>query len=217
MQNMLRKLLTLAALIGALASLAAMILVNISGTTSKSFIDNIYFSELENNYRWTMYGLCEKNDNNVYLCTVPEPAYPYSPVDNFSFTNIPSEFSVNRSIYYFLLRTAYGFFLVALLFSALSLMLVILPGCCVGTRAGSPTTTVLFMAFFFATVASTLITIAHVKGVHAFLSAGFSAALGREMFICMWVGVVLLLATFVILALRNRVEQRQLLNPKIIV
>ncbi|OBA21497.1 SUR7-domain-containing protein [Metschnikowia bicuspidata var. bicuspidata NRRL YB-4993] len=212
---MLRQILSLVAFLCATGAVVAMIFVNISGSSTSSVIRRFYFSELEGNYRWTMYGLCQTNDDGVYECSAPAPAYPYSPADNFSFTNLPLDFSTNRDTYYYLLRIAYGFFLVALLFSVLAAILVVVPKGAASARPGSPSTTVLFMAFLFATTACVLNTVAHAKGVHEFVRAGFSATIGKDMFICMWAGTGLLLLCFICLGMRSRLDRSYTLHPKV--
>lgn len=211
---MLRKFLSCLLVVCVMGAVTALVFVNISGTSNDNFVSNFYFSEVEGTYRWTMYGVCQQVDNGAIQCSSPSPAYPYSPAENFSFNNIPEEFRSQRNTYYYLLRIAYGFFLVGLLFSVLSLIVVILPGCSMGHRTGLPATTMLFMTFLFATVAATLDTVAHMKGVRVFTNAGFRANIGRNMFICMWTGAGLMFVAACALGIRNRLHQTKMMHPR---
>lgn len=193
---MLRRVFTLVplALIG--ASAALLFFVNLSGVSNDlTFLNKFYFSSVTTTeeVRWTMYAMCAPTSNGDVYCSNRQPAYPYLPSDNFGLSSVPEEFVKNRNTYYYLLRIAYAWFLLALMFSLLSLFPVLWSCCFKGFITGFFASLVVGTAFFFAILGAAFNTGVHAKGVAVFKEAGYVAELGKDMMVAMWLSVALLL------------------------
>lgn len=132
--------------------------------------------------------------NDGYVCTKKQPAYPYSPGEQLSIA--PEKFVTEKRTFYYLLRVAYAMFVLALFFSLLSIFPILLTFCGLGFLSGFLASWVVISALFFTAVGAALNTAAHVKGVKLFNEAGFTAHIGTNMFVFMWLTVALLLITY---------------------
>lgn len=196
---MLRRLFTLIPFVFVGGSALLLFLINLSGATSNlTFLNKFYFSSVTTTEetRWTMYAICTPAGEGNVSCSTREAAYPYSPADNFGKSLVPEDFVKNRNTYYYLLRIAYAWFVLALLFSLLSLMPILWSCCFKGFLTGFFASFIIGTALFFTILGALFITAAHAKGVAAFKKAGYTAALGRNMILIVWLSVALLLASW---------------------
>lgn len=80
--------------------------------------------------RWAYWGICEAVGGKSKNCGDLGPAYPISPVDNFDTeSNVPKYFVSNRDTFYYLSRVGWATLLIALVFSAISLIFAIFSIC----------------------------------------------------------------------------------------
>lgn len=180
------------------ASAALLFFINLSGVSNDlTFLNKFYFSSVTTTeeVRWTMYAMCAPTSNGEVYCSAKQPAYPYSPSDNFGLSQVPSDFVKNRKTYYYLLRIAYAWFLLALMFSLLSLFPVFWSCCFKGFITGFFASMVVGTATFFALMGAAFNTAVHAKGVAVFKKAGYTARLGKDMMVVMWLAVALLVVS----------------------
>lgn len=195
----MRRFLTLVPLLFLAGSTTMLIFINISGaSTNNAFLNKFYFSSVTTTEeaRWTMYSLCAPVGDGKVYCSAKKPAYPFSPEDNFGSSVVPEEFIKHRNTYYYVLRIGYAMYVLALPFAVFSLLPVLCTCCLEGFLSGFFALAVVGLALFFSALGAAFKTAAHVKGVNAFKSAGYTAKLGVPMFVCMWLTVVLLLMLY---------------------
>lgn len=195
----MRRLLTIAPLTLVAGSSAMLFFILLTGATENlAFLNKFYFSSVTTSAetRWTLYAMCTPLADGTVYCSPKEAAYPYSPADNFGDNLVPAEFVKNRNTYYYLLRISYGWFLVALMFSLLSLAPILWSCMWRGFLTGFFASFVVGMAFLFSVLGALFVTAAHAKGVHVFQKAGYQAKLGKVMMIIVWLHVALLLISW---------------------
>lgn len=146
-----------------------------------------------NRSAWTFWGVCEKNDYSK--CTLG-PAYPISPVDNFSTEDgVPQKFIDNRNTFYYLTRFSFAFTIVALSFTGVALIIDIL-GLCFSIIDRVVIAFISFATFFTFGVAA-LQTAGVVLAKQAFTDGGLSAHIGVKLMALTWASVVALLIVFI--------------------
>lgn len=204
---MLRRIFTIIPFILLLISAVLLVFMNIVGANNTSVLGKFYWSEATTSLiakadfektRWTSYNICGvRNDRNVN-CKPASPAYPYSPEDNFATKDdIPRTFVTDRSLFYYLTRFAYAFFLIGLFFTVVALVPVGLSMCLSGFVSGMLSSLAVGLALLFVAAGASVMTAAHVKGRNAFRNAGMSAGLGVKMFAITWASVACLILTFI--------------------
>ncbi|KAI5960752.1 FMP45 [Candida pseudojiufengensis] len=196
--------LTLIPLFFLLGSTLLLILTVINGAGTSSVLGNFYWSETDTSNipgagrdktRWTFYRSCGESGGRNSDCSSSKPAYPYSPKDNFnSEQGIPQSFIDDRNTYYYLSRCGWAFIVVALVFSALALILIPINFCI--TIGGILTIITSLISFIFAITGAACITAAHVKGKHEFNKAGHSTSLSAKSFGILWAAVACLIIVF---------------------
>lgn len=179
-----------------------LILIVLSGSINHFPIDTFYWIEADTSAisgapdvsRWTFWGLASKIDDRNHLES-SEPAYPFSPVDNFDTDkNIPQDFISNRDTYYYLTRFSFAFFWIALAFVGVSLILSIFAVFSYSViRINS---WLLTLALLFDAGAVSFETAASVLGKNAFSSDGTYAHLGVSLFGIAWASVAVLIILF---------------------
>lgn len=180
-----------------------LLFINISGTHTTGGLRNLYFSSVEGNGRtvWTMYNSCHVAVDGTVACTKRQAAFPFSPADNFSDgSEVPEHFVQHRKMYYNTSRAGYAFYLMALIVASLALIQVLVALCYPGFFVGAHGTAPTGIALLFAFIAAVLKTAIHARGVHYFRAAGYAAALGASMAVCMWLAVVFLLVSLLWIA-----------------
>ncbi|SGZ55894.1 CIC11C00000003063 [Sungouiella intermedia] len=196
----MRRLLTIVPFALVAGSCTMLLFVLLSGATDNlKFLNKFYFSSVTTSAetRWTLYAICSPNGDGTVYCSNREPAYPYSPSDNFGDSLVPNDFVKNRNTYFYLLKIAYAWFLLALIFSLLALGPILWSCIWRGFLTGFFASFVIGTAFLFSLLGSLFITAAHVKGVKAFKKAGYQAKVGRDMMVVIWLLFVFLLASLI--------------------
>lgn len=144
------------------------------------------------NGAWTFWGVCEKDDFSK--CTLG-PAYPISPVDNFSTKKgIPQKFIDNRDTFYYLTRFSFAFTIVALCFTGVALIIDVL-GFCFTIIDRVVIAFVSFGLFFIAGTAA-MQTAAVVLAKQAFNDNNIKAHLGVKLLAITWAAVACLIIIF---------------------
>jgi len=171
----------------------------LSGGVQSSPENKIYFLEADTSgmnardpTRWTYWALCGVENGRNSDCGRPVPALPFDPPHRTNFqsdSGVPDAF-LNTKKFYLLSRFAWVFFLIALLFSAISFLLGGLALCTrIGAYFSSFNTSI---ALFFQTLAACLMTAWTVQGRNVFQKAGHSAHLGKYAYGFTWGTVALL-------------------------
>lgn len=141
-----------------------------------------------NESAWTFWGVCNVNDYS--LCSLG-PAYPISPVDNFSTTrNVPKKFVTNRDTFYYLTRFSFAFLIISLCFSAIALIIDILGFCFL--IIDFVVIFLIMVALFFLAALAAFQTAATVLAKNAFQDANLSAKVGLKSMAILWAAVVCL-------------------------
>ncbi|CAH6718610.1 protein Sur7p [[Candida] jaroonii] len=119
-----------------LAGCCVLLILTVAGGSSNHFPFNEFYwlradtsniRHAPNLSAWTFWGVCEYRDFSS--CTLG-PAYPISPVDNFSTEqNVPKDFVDNEKTYYYLTRFSFGFTFVGLCFAGIALLIDLLGLC----------------------------------------------------------------------------------------
>lgn len=141
-------------------------------------------SNVHNPVRWTYFSICGVANGLNYDCGRPTPALPFDPERNFgTSTGLPSQFS-NHARYFYLSRFAWVFYLIALFFGVVALLLSVFALC---ARLGAYLTGLnAALALFFQSLAAALMTAWTVQARNAFRSNGQTASLGRYMYGFTW-------------------------------
>lgn len=195
----MRRLLTLVPFSLVAGSSVLLLFILLSGATDNlEFLNRFYFSSITTSAetRWTLYATCEPLNDGTVFCSARQAAYPYSPADNFGDELVPADFVKNRNTYYYLLRIAYAWFILALLCSLLSLGPILWSCVWRGFLTGFFASFVVGMAFIFSLLGALFVTAAHAKGVQVFQKAGYPAKLGKDMMVIVWLHVAFLLASW---------------------
>ncbi|EGP82775.1 unnamed protein product [Zymoseptoria tritici ST99CH_3D1] len=179
--------LSLAAVILVAGAIVMQILIILSGLNG-SPVNKIYFLQADTssiqsdsrNYnnpaRWTYLAICGVVDGKNGNCGPKGAAIPFDPERNFGTSNGVSENLLTDDNYYYLSRTAWAFYLVALFFAACALLVSL---AAIIARLGAYFTGLFaFLACFFQALCSALMTAWTVKGRDAFRAGGADAKLG---------------------------------------
>ncbi|CAK7892914.1 protein Sur7p [[Candida] anglica] len=141
---------------------------------------------------WTFWGVCERDD---YSKCTNGPAYPISPVDNFSTTSdVPEKFIKNKDMFYYLTRFSFAFTLVGLGFAGVALIIDILGFCF--TSIDKVVVAFVAISLFFTAGVAAFQTAACVLAKQAFNDANLSATVGLKSMAIIWAAVVCLLLSF---------------------
>ena len=116
------------------------LLVILSGVSTHTPLSKVYFlqastggiSGAPNPARWTYFAICgatSSGGSNAH-CGKVGAAIPFDPIANFGTkNNVPEEFIKHAKTYYYLSRVAWAFFLIALFFAAVALLMSLLALC----------------------------------------------------------------------------------------
>lgn len=181
---------------------AALLLVFtvLSGSTKHFPLDRFYWLKADtlaikgapNQSAWTFWGVCESRD---YSSCSLGPAYPISPVDNFSTTtNVPAKFVSNRDTFYYLTRFSFAFTFLGLAFVGIALLLEVF-GLCFES-VDKLVVAFVTLALFFVAGTAALQTAGAVLARNAFQDDGLSANIGLKSFAILWAAVVILVIVF---------------------
>ncbi|KAB8356439.1 hypothetical protein FH972_024022 [Carpinus fangiana] len=189
-----RPIIAIASLVILAGGVLLQLLVILSGAVSGSPEEKFYFLSADTSgigsapatSAWTFFSLCaltgpSSGSGSTTACGGATAALPFDLQRNFGSTG---DIAASSSQYYYLSRTTFAFYLIALFFSAIALLSGLLAIC---TRLGSYLSGLLsFVAFFFQALAAALMTAWTVKGRNAFLAAGRAANLGRYSYGLTW-------------------------------
>lgn len=145
-------------------------LVILSGISTHSPLKQVYFlqadtsgissnngSPVPNPARWTYFAICGEHNGNNANCGKVNAAIPFDPMRNFGTqTNIPQKLLQHPSQYYYLSRVAWSFYLIALFFACVALLLGVFALC--SRLAAKFTGLVTFTAMIMQAVAASLMT-----------------------------------------------------------
>jgi len=191
-------------------SLVLVWFVILSGLTHTSPLRQTYFLRADTSgiqgaraiTQWTYFKTC--GDDNTD-CGPARPALPLGDAWASNARGVPSEligsYGNDTTSYYFWYMWRFGwvFFLIALFFEVLAFFAGFLALC---SRLGSAFTGLIsLVAFFFLTIAVSLMTATFVKMRNVFLSDGRSASLGRYAFGFSWGAWAALLISTVLFCL----------------
>ncbi|KAG7660622.1 FMP45 [[Candida] subhashii] len=199
---------TIIPLIFLISSTVFLIFTILNGSTTSSAISALYWSETDTSRipgapfdksRWTFYTLCGvMNGHNVDCLPPLIPAFPYSPDDNFPFSEnrLPPDFVINRNTYYYLSRISFSFLVMALAGSALSLLITPF-GFCFKSCVGASSAFFTFVTFVFGAAGASCLTAVHARGRNHFNENEMQTNLGVAAFGILWAGVLSLLLAFI--------------------
>lgn len=204
---MLRRILTIIPLVLLCGAALLLFFINLTGANNSGVLGEFYWSEVDNakdfglpwdKARWTLYSICGVKGGRNYDCSSTTPAYPYSPVDNFSSTdNVPQSFIDNRDTYYYLSRFAYAFFLIGIVFSIIGLIPTLLSCCVKGFVTGILSSVAIGIALLFTLAGACVVTGCHVLGRNAFNDNGYNSSVSAKTFGILWAAVACLLISFI--------------------
>lgn len=166
-------------------------------------VDTSSISELSYDvYRWTFWGICHPStydSSKQGVCTQLGPAVPISPMDNFNLNStmldiLPSDFIDNEQTYFYLSKFSFAFVLIALIFTGISLINVIVSP--IWSSFKDANVLYLFLAMIFATAGASCGTAVSVLVRNKFTNAGFDAKLDAAFFGMLWASVFILLVMF---------------------
>jgi len=165
----------------------------LTGGVNSAPLNRFYFLEAStsgipnarNPSRWTFFAICGANDaGHNDNCGASVPALPFDPPRNFGTQQgIPEQF-IGTHQYYYLSRFMFAFYLIALVFSSIALLTGLLA--LVSRLGGYISSLTTFIALFFQTLASALMTAWVVKGRDAFRSDGYDAHIGKYLMGFAW-------------------------------
>ncbi|KAF2150212.1 hypothetical protein K461DRAFT_281449 [Myriangium duriaei CBS 260.36] len=192
------------------AGIAMQFFVILSGTSAggppkyvymlQANTDNIPVSSNRNPVRWTFWGMCgsDGSPRNVN-CDKPGAAPPFNPPQNFATAEgVPFQFT-ETSRFYNLSKSMWGMYLVALIFSVLSLATGI-PALFRWT-GGFKSGFAAMMAFLFQGLAAGLMSAWAVEGRDVFIKSGHAANVGYYAFGFAWGSVGCFLTAVVLYVL----------------
>ena len=177
-----------------------LLLVILAGTQDHAPLNQIYFLSADTSAingapdvsAWTLWNVCQATGGTLAQCPKASPAYPFDPSSNFASSGgVPNQFINNVSYYYYLSRVSFAFFIIAVFFSGVSLLLGLL-ACC--SRIGAGITAFLSVAGLIAAIiAASLMTAVYVQAKNVFQSQGISSSIGVKAFAFAWSAVGCLL------------------------
>ena len=158
--------------------------VVLSGVVNSSApINNVYFLQastagissngnnpVPNPARWTYFATCGVRNGHNADCGKVTAAMPFDPVRNFGTeTNVPAGLVQHPGTYYYLSRVMWAFYLIALFFAVVALLLGVFAVC--SRLAAKFTGLVTIIALVMQTVTAALMTYVHLPHHGATLSA----------------------------------------------
>ncbi|EDO14424.1 hypothetical protein Kpol_221p2 [Vanderwaltozyma polyspora DSM 70294] len=178
--------------------------VALSGSTTSGTLKDFYWFDANtsgiggiapNKTRWFNYRWCSiSSAGDIISCTYSEAATPFSPVDNFLTTvGVPKSFIKNRNTYFYLSRTAWGLWLVGLIFNILSFAGTIHTNFYQTPRLFKSYSVLRWVALFLTLVSTVLYTACYAKAQDVFHSSNLSAAMGLNNFAFAWASVAILI------------------------
>lgn len=184
-----------------LAGTCVLLILTIAGGSSNHFPFNEFYwiradtsniKNAPNQSAWTFWGVCEYE--NFSSCTLG-PAYPISPVDNFSTEkNVPQDFIDNRDTYFYLTRFSFAFTLVGLCFTGMALIIDLLGFCF--EIIDKVVMVFIILALIFVGGMAAMQTAGSVLAKNAFKSANLSAHVGVKATALIWAAVACLILIF---------------------
>ena len=117
------------------------LLVVLSGVTQHSPLSKVYFIEASTNgisgsgpvpnpARWTYFAICGVENGQNAHCGKVGAAIPFDPVKNFGTkSNVPDPLVNQQKTYYYLSRVMWAFYLIALFFAVVALLLSVFALC----------------------------------------------------------------------------------------
>lgn len=122
------------------AGIVLQIFVVLSGAINTLPMNKVYFlqastdgisgSNVPNPARWAYFSTCGVRNGNNANCGKVQPAHPFDPRRNFGTRNGLAEgFLNNGSYYYYMSRVAWAFYIIALFFAAVALLLSVTALC----------------------------------------------------------------------------------------
>jgi hypothetical protein len=166
----LRSLLSALSILILAGGVVMQFLVILSGVTAHIPFNNVYFlqadtsgissgngSPVPNPARWTYFAICGERNGHNAMCGKVNAAIPFDPVRNFGTqTNVPQKLVQHPSQYYYLSRVAWAFYIIALFFAVVALLLSVFALC--SRLAAKFTGLVTLTALIFQAVTASLMT-----------------------------------------------------------
>lgn len=184
-----------------LAGTCVLLILTVAGGSSNHFpLNEFYWLRADtsnirrapNEAAWTFWGVCDYNNFND--CTLG-PAYPISPVDNFSTENgVPQDFIDNKSTYFYLTRFSFAFTLTGLCFTGIALIVDLLGFCF--EIIDKVVMAFIVLALLFVAGNAAMQTAATVMARNAFQQDGLYAHIGVKAMGIMWAAVACLIIVF---------------------
>jgi len=171
---------------GAIVLLLFVVLAGVTDSTpfNKTFFLSLDLSKFQGaisspsgDGHYTLWGICASDDSgNSINCPHASPAYPFDPSTNFA-GGTPTNIASSINFFYYMSRFAFAFYLIALVFSAISFLTGLLALC---SRLGSAVSTIFaFLGFIFAAAAASLSTAWIVIAKNDLVNAGIDASIGN--------------------------------------
>lgn len=204
-----KPVLALAALILVAGGIVMQFFTILSGAVNSAPLNQFYFLQAStsgipnarNPSRWTFFAICGRDPSSGHNtnCGAVVPALPFDPPRNFGTQeNVPEQF-IGTSMYFYLSRFMFAFYLIALFFAVCALFTGLLAMC--SRLGGYLSGLTVAIALFFQTLAAALQTAWVVKGRDAFRSADQDAAIGRYLLGFAWASFACFLIATVLFCL----------------
>lgn len=139
---MARPLLSAISIILLAGGIVLQIFVILSGAVSGTPLNNIYFLQASTNgivgqgpvpnpARWTYFSICGEQNGKNSACGPTKAAVPFDPRRNFDAdrSSLPAPFANNGTQYYYLSRVAWAFYIIAIFFAVMALLLSVTALC----------------------------------------------------------------------------------------
>ncbi len=124
------------------AGIVLSIFIVLSGAVNSSPMNKVYFLQastagisgsgpsVPNPARWTYFSICSARNGNNAACGKVTAAQPFDPRRNFGTRNgLPDQFANGGSMYYYESRVAWAFYIIALFFAVMALLLSVTALC----------------------------------------------------------------------------------------
>ncbi|OQN95724.1 hypothetical protein B0A48_18264 [Cryoendolithus antarcticus] len=219
-----RSVLGLIALIVLAGGIVLQFLTILSGVSTSTPLQHVYFLEsttngisggsgmVRNPSRWTFFAICGAENGNNANCGNVVPALPFDPPRNFGTENNVPETFIGTKKFFYLSRFMFAFYLVALFFAVIAFFTSVLAIC---TRLGAYLTGLnAAIAFFFQTLTAALMTAWTVIGRNNFRAAGQDAHLGTYAFGFTWAAMACFLISTVLFCVGGSVGKDESRNTK---
>ncbi|KAK3710194.1 Eisosomes component [Vermiconidia calcicola] len=207
-----RPILSIVAIILLAGGVLLQLLVVLSGAINSNPINKIFFlqgstdgidgSSVPNPARWTYFAICGERNGLNAQCGPVQAAIPFDPKRNFGTSmGLPDRFTSGdaASTFYYLSRIAWAFFIIALFFAAVALLMSVIA--IFSRLAAKFTGLVTIMALVCQAVACALMTAWTVIGRQAFRSNGQTATLGKYAYGFTWGAMACFLIATILLCI----------------